>query len=222
MAFPRPLRDAGATRLSRSILVVALSLVGATARAGSEGASPPASQAPPKAPPAIPAPTPPEPTGFVSRHHLGAQLGGTGIAQVVYRYRALGPIHLEVGAGGMTHAADFSVGLLVGFPVAERWFPYAGLGVGALVQFGPKPAEDCDPAYPSCVRAEQGDTVNFAHARIGVGVALDAARRQLLSLDFGGWRGTYYASRTDAFGTRTVTSSHFLLPMAGLSYFLTL
>jgi len=84
-------------------------------------------QPPPPAPPSVAAPVqplrpprPPGPNGFERRHRVGGQLGGTGIVQIVYRYRVEGPVHLEVGAAGM-HGANLSAGAVVGAPFANRF-----------------------------------------------------------------------------------------------------
>ena len=179
-------------------------------------------QPPPPAPPSVAAPVqplrpprPPGPNGFERRHRVGGQLGGTGIVQIVYRYRVEGPVHLEVGAAGM-HGANLSAGAVVGAPFANRWFPYFGFGGGFMIGGGPS-NEGCDPGAATC--PHRSDSFPFLHARVGIGVGFGAARRNLLSLDVGGWYGKHYKSETDAAGLTTESSRMIALPMAGLSYF---
>ena len=144
---------------------------------------------------------------------MGLQFGGTGILQAVYRFRVAGPVHLEAGGLGI-HGANVSAGVVVGWPVANRWFPYAGFGGGFMFGGTPK----CDPTKVDCPD-ERDESFPFLHARVGVGVALGAARRSLLSFDVGGWYGTHYVSETDAAGAKTEWSKRVAMPMAGLSYF---
>jgi len=160
-------------------------------------------------------PRPPGPNGFDRRHRVGGQLGGTGIFQIVYRYRAAGSLHLEVGAAGI-HGANVSVGAVVGTPYANRWFPYLGFGGGFMFGGGP-PNEGCDPGAATC--PHKSDSFPFLHARVGIGVGFGATRRNLVSLDVGGWYGKHYKSETDAAGVTTESSEMIALPMAGLSYF---
>ncbi len=196
-------RSAGATAtiLSRSAAIVVATLaVAPTAHAE----------------PSVPAPPS---SGFERRHRVGGQVGGTGLLQAVYRYRAAGPLHLEVGGLAADHGANVSAGLLVGFPVANRWFPYAAFGGGLMGGFGPKPADGCDPKTTDCPIVTDRDTLAFLHLRAGIGVGLGARRRHLVSADAGGWWGTHAATRTDAAGVETHSSKGVLMPMAGLSYF---
>ncbi|HXT99646.1 MAG TPA: hypothetical protein VN903_01550 [Polyangia bacterium] len=158
---------------------------------------------------------PPGPNGFDRRHRVGGQLGGTGIFQIVYRYRAAGPVHLEIGAAGI-HGANLSAGAVVGGPFANRWFPYFGFGGGFMIGGGPS-NEGCDPGATTCPR--RSDSFPFLHARVGIGVGFGATRRNLLSLDVGGWYGRHDKSETDAAGHTTESSKMIALPMAGLSYF---
>src|SRR5262249_55418554 len=92
----------------------------------------------------------PSPSGFDRRHRVGVQIGGTGALQVVYRYRAAGPLHLEAGALAADHGGNLSAGFLLGAPVANRWFPYLGFGGGWLYAFGPKRPDGCDPMAMDC------------------------------------------------------------------------
>lgn len=165
------------------------------------------------------APSEPPPNGFTRRHRVGIQVGGTGIVQVAYRYRALGPVHLEAGFMGASHFGNVSAGVLVGVPLHDRWFAYAGLGGAVMATFGRKPAEGCDARTSECPSIDGSETLLYLHVRAGVGLALDAGQRHLLSLDVGGWRGTWYKSDADASGNKTESSGAITLPMAGLSYF---
>ncbi len=158
---------------------------------------------------------------FQGRHQVGGQVGGTGIFQFVYRFRALGPLHLEAGAFGADHGGNVSAGVLFGVPVVNRLFPYVGLGGGAMWAFGPTAADGCDPKTTACPTVTNSDTMLFLHLRAGIGVAFGTPRRHLLSIDVGGWRGHHIAERTDAAGIVTKTTTAVLTPMAGLSYLYT-
>jgi hypothetical protein len=162
---------------------------------------------------------PPSPDGFQRRRQLGAQIGGSGVLQAVYRYRAAGPLHLEVGALAADHGGNLSAGFVIGAPVANRWFPYLGFGGGWLFAFGPRTPDGCDAKTTDCPLVTDSDTYLVVHARAGIGVALGAARRHLLSVDAGAWWGVHHASRTDAAGVETRSSARVLRPMAGLAYF---
>jgi hypothetical protein len=161
----------------------------------------------------------PAPDSFEARHQIGGQVGGTGILQIVYRLRALGPLHLEAGAFGADHGGNVSAGLLVGVPIARRWFPYVGFGGGLMWAFGPKTADGCDPKTSMCPIVTDSDTLAFLYARVGLGVAFGAPRRHLISVDVGRWRGSHEAHRSDPAGVDMKTTTAVSTPMAGLSYF---
>lgn len=161
----------------------------------------------------------PAPDSFQARHQIGAQVGGTGIFQAVYRFRAFGPLHLEAGGFGAAHGGNFSAGLLVGVPVAKRWFPYVGFGGGMMWIFGPKPADGCDTKTTMCPTVTDSDSLGFLYTRVGLGVAFGNPRRHLLSVDVGGWRGSHDAHRSDPAGVDMKTTTAVSMPMAGLSYF---
>jgi|KBSMisStandDraft_5_1062788.scaffolds.fasta_scaffold381576_2 hypothetical protein len=184
---------------------------------------PPAAYAPP---PSWPSPSPspvapaaPAPRGFELRHRVGAQIGGTGVLQAVYRYRLAGPLHLEAGGAGADHGANLSAGILIGSPIANRWFPYVGFGGAAMWAFGPRTPDGCDAKTTACPLVTDSDSYLVAHARIGIGVALGPPRKHLLSIDAGGWWGVHHSSRTDVAGVETQSKSRVLTPMAGISYF---
>jgi hypothetical protein len=229
-----------ATLLSRSIAISIVALGGARARAQdaapppsppppypSEVAQPaPAYPPPPVYPPGVtqpipayppPPPPPPEPSGFERRHQVGAQIGGTGILQFLYRFRAGGPLHLEAGTFGAPHGLNASAGIVLGLPVANRWFPYLGFGGGFMGGGGPAPNGGCDPATTTCPE-KTADAFPFLHARVGIGVAFGATRRHLVSLDAGGWYGKDYERWNDTAGQTVRSSKTVALPMAGLSY----
>ena len=112
------------------------------------------------------------------------------------------------------HGANVSAGAVVGRPVGNRWFPYAGFGGGFMFGGTPK----CDATKTDCPN-ERDESLPFLHARVGVGLALGAARRSLVSLDVGGWYGMHYVRETDPAGGKTEWSKRIAMPMAGLSYF---
>ena len=200
--FPvlRPERSvATATRLSCALpLSLVLTCVGSIARA-TEPWSPPA--------------PPPWTLDLAqSRHQVGVQLGGSAVFQVVYRSPGLGPFHLEVGLAGLPEIGPVngSLGTLIAFPLANRWLPYLGLGAGTLA-ISNGTASD---------RAGTNDVFRYGSARIGLGVALGAQRRHLLSFDVGFWAGAHLVTHVDDAGNVTNVSSRFFIwPMFGLSYF---
>src|SRR5262249_42577446 len=128
------------TSLSRSIAILIAANAGSPARAQDAPAQayppPPAAYAPqdwqtapagPRLPPSSFGPPPaPPPSGFERRHQFGLQIGGTGLFQLAYRFRATPPIYFEFSTFGADHGGNASTGLVVGRPVANRWFPYAG------------------------------------------------------------------------------------------------
>jgi hypothetical protein len=153
--------------------------------------------------------------GHERRHRVGLQAGGSSVFQVVYRYRIVGPIHLDVGGLSVPHSpVNFSLGLIVARPTATRFFPYGGFGVGHA---GIERTSGCYPDETGC--PTRGDYLFYLYARAGVGMAFDSARRHTLGLDVGGWYGTHRSRYNDGAGTQTLPSSKAILwPMAGLSY----
>lgn len=149
------------------------------------------------------------------RHGFGLQIGGSGFLQLVYRYRAAGPLHLELGALGAPHGlANMSLGVVVGSPVGTRLFPYAGLG-GALAGVASESGPGC-PSSGSCLRSDE--VLRFFFARFGVGVAFGAERRHLVGLEVGAWLGLHTDTERRGFTTVTRRSERFLWPTAGLAY----
>ena len=160
-----------------------------------------------------------EPAEVNLRHQVGFQAGGSGFAQVVYRYRFLGPLHLDVGMLGAPPDAvlgNVSLGLVATFENRTRFVPYAASGFGAAF-VGHRP-KGCDPSTSDC--PDLGDGLAYGYGRAGVGLIVDAARRHLISLDVGVWYGRHDSTTEE--GTSTVTTrTRFLWPMAGLSYLYT-
>jgi hypothetical protein len=159
-------------------------------------------------------------SGLAARHRLGIQVGGSAIAQVAYRYRMIGPLHVDVGLGGLPHGIlNGSLGIVVGAPIDNRWFMYVGAGVGhAGVYWG-------DELYDSeCMAgcAKGSNELSFLYGRAGVAVAFGETRRHLLGLDVGGWYGSHRKREEDAAGMEMSSSRPIAWPMAGLSYFLAL
>ena len=176
----------------------------------------------PQVVPPLPAPRPPRPpgpTGFERRQHVGAQIGGTGVAQIVYRIRVAGPVHLEVGGLGI-HGANVSAGAVVGRPARQSMVPPTPVSVAGSCSAGtPKcDATKTDATKTDCPN-ERDESFAFLHARVGVGVALGASRRSLVSFDVGGWYGTHDVRETDSAGGKTEWSKRVAMPMAGVSYF---
>jgi len=198
------------TRVSRSAAVSLLVACAAAASARADAQE----QLPP---PAQPQPAP-EPQAWQRRHRVGVQVGGTGFLQMVYRYRLAGPVHLDAGLFGAPHGSNMSAGLVAMFPAGSRWFPYVGLGGGVAGAFGPKLDDSCDAAMTDCPLGKSSSMLTFVHARAGIGLAVDDARRNMRALDVGGWWRTIAARDTDAAGVETKTSRRILWPMAGLAY----
>lgn len=146
-----------------AILVVALALGPVAARAG----------------PAVDGAPPP-------RHQLGVLIGGSALLQVVYRLRALGPLHLEVGALGVTHGFNGSLSLLVEPLRGERWSGFAAAGVGFLSAFGTSPPTSCPPGELTCPEARETTLTGLVSVRFGA--AYRFARRHRVALDVGMWR----------------------------------
>ena len=155
---------------------------------------------------------------FDSRHQIGVQAGGSGFFLIDYRFRLLDPVYLDAGAFGLPPdpaTGNFSLGLVFAPRHATRLFPYVGFGVGFAFFEGL--ATGCDPSKSDC--ASVGDTLSYLYGRVGVGLALDAARRHTLGLDLGGWYGEHKATKADGTATPTTTTTTIRWPMAGLSYF---
>jgi hypothetical protein len=184
---------------------------------------PPAVRAPEVVQPLPPPPPPrpahrPGPALGERRHHVGGQIGGTGIIQIIYRLRVLGPIYLEGGGMGVTHGANFSTGIVIGASIADRWFPYVGFGGGVMFSGYPTPKTPCDSTMGTCPD-KYADDLSYLHARVGLGFGFGATRRQMISLDVGGWYGTHRESWNDTTVPVTRVSETIAMPMAGLSYF---
>jgi len=85
--------------------------------------------------------------------------------------------------------------------------------------FGRRKADGCDPKKTDCLTVDSSETLAFLHLRVGVGCAFGGTRRHLLSLDVGGWRGTWSKNEGDPAAHHTESSGRIRLPMVGLSYF---
>lgn len=151
-----------------------------------------------------------------TRHHwLGLAAGGSGYVQVVYRYRLLEPLALEVGSLGASHAINGSFGLLSEAPLSSRWAAHVGSGVG----FGALSGDVQDPSCPvdtkpdDCKLVHGSTSAFFAYFRAGPSLYLGRERRDALGLDVGAWVGTLSRSIDDV-----ETSRRLLWPMAGVFY----
>jgi hypothetical protein len=154
------------------------------------------------------------------RHQVGFQAGGSGFAQVVYRYRFVGPLSLDVGALGTPPDGvlmNVSLGLVAAHRNTTRFVPYAGLGVGLALAEGL--AKGCDPSTSDCPTV--GDSLSYGYGRLGIGLVVDSARRHTISLDLGAWYGRHRSMTAEGTSTTTTTTTTFLWPMAGLSYLYT-
>jgi hypothetical protein len=172
--------------------------------------------------PAAPAPPAQAESGFAARHRLGLQIGGSAVFQVAYRYRMMGPLHVDLGLAGLPHSpVNGSLGVVAGAPADNRWFLYVGVGVGhaGIERSGMIDGRGCY-GMPGCPNG--GDYLSFLYGRAGVAVALGATRRHLVGLDVGGWYGSHRKREEDAAGVETSWSRRIVWPMAGLSYFLAL
>ena len=119
---------------------------------------------------------------------------------------------------GVTHGANFSTGIVIGAPIADRWFPYVGFGAGVMFGGYPTPKMPCDPTMGTCP-VKYGDEFPYLHARVGLGFGFGATRRQMIALDVGGWYGTHTESWNDTENQIAHVSKTITMPMAGLSYF---
>lgn len=161
----------------------------------------------------------PVPDGMARRHQLGFQAGGSSVFQLDYRYRLLGPAHLDLGLLALPGPGPInaSLGLVVVLPTATRFFPVAGAGVGFAGITENRGGSACDEPMPGC--PSSGDDLAYVYVRAGGGMALDAARRHTLGLDIGAWWGRHGSTVGDGAGRETSSSRPILWPMAGLSYF---
>jgi hypothetical protein len=159
-------------------------------------------------------PDPDAPRSLTARHRFGVQVGGSGIFQVVYRLRALGPVHLDVGAFGAPHGIGGSGGLVADLIRRERWTLYVGGGIGAGAIIGSVPVDGCDASRTDCERMSSAFEAAYGHARAGVAIHFGARRRHSLGLDLGVWHGVH-RDREDG---EVTERDAFTIPMAGASY----
>jgi hypothetical protein len=206
-------------RALRCLWLLSSLCCGTAVRAGAETpavATPPAATPAPVAIPAAGAARAPE-----GRHQLGLQVGGSGVVQVAYRLRVVGPLHLDVGALGLPHSPfHATIGVLAAIPVSDRWRPYLGIGAGHAGLLGRSYPAGCMPDAPGCEATETFDYINYFSGRVGVGYALGADRRHTLGIDIGAWYGWRGESREAPDGSTSRTSRRFVWPMGGVSYFI--
>jgi hypothetical protein len=148
------------------------------------------------------------------RLYLGGQLGGSSYVQAIVRLRLVGPLLVDVGAGGFVlppggAGGCASVGGVIDVPVYRRWSLYGGGGVGAGSVFG----GDGGGAGTT--------STAYQYARVGVALRLGIDQLVQMGIDGGFWRGRIYQQddrydeATDAH-QHTESTRQFLWPMAGL------
>jgi hypothetical protein len=157
-----------------------------------------------------------------ARHSLGFQVGGSAVAQVVYRLRVFSHAYLEIGGAGAPEGAlNGSIGLLVAHSTGTRLFPYAGAGLGFAGQTGPD--AQTNAAGESCLDAPEcpwsGRGLAFFYVRAGVGLVLETTKHISLGLDIGTWIGEAWHRTDDGNGGKTFSSRRIVWPMAGLAGF---
>jgi hypothetical protein len=148
------------------------------------------------------------------RHEVGLQLGGTAYAQIAYRYRFWGPLHIEIGALGSHHVMNGSAGLLIKVALDSRWAVYAGSGGGFGWGGGPATDKSCDANTTDCPLTTSFGGTYFVHVRAGLALKLDASRRHAISIDGGFWTGTEW----ERGGGQPSYSRPIFWPMAGCAY----
>lgn len=139
------------------------------------------------------------------RGRFGLQVGGPNYAEMMLRYRLVGPLHVEGGFMIVPGPLMASAGLVLAQPVAGRLEVYAALGASGIAWFS---TDSCPEGSRGCVDA---DAALFATARAGLSIP---AGRGAITIDAGVWRGTArdYGS-PDVHGER-----HFTVPMVGVGY----
>jgi len=148
------------------------------------------------------------------RHFIAMELGGAAFVQGVYRFRALGPLHLEIGAFGAPHFLSGSLGTTLGTLIHQRWFPHLGVGVGAAG--GATPPDECAAGTSPC-SAGTTDTI-YRYARAGLGVAFGAERRHMIAIELAAWRGREEKTVTAIGGSMTSTSRSISWYLPGVAY----
>jgi len=158
---------------------------------------------------------PPEFFSPTRRLFIGVQAGGSGFVQFVGRVRALGPFHIEAGAFGGSHIMHASMGITLGTRFDERWFPYAGAGVGMGGSFSSP--SNCPAEQVGCQEDSRGQILTYGYARAGLGVAYGSGRRHLIAVDLALWRGRHEKTATTS-GVTTRQSRPITWVVPGLSY----
>jgi hypothetical protein len=82
----------------------------------------------------------------------------------------------------------------------------------------PTPKMGCDPTATKCPE-KFADEFKYLHARVGLGFAFGRPRRQLISVDVGGWYGKHSEGWNDTANNKIEAWETLLMPMAGVSYF---
>jgi hypothetical protein len=151
------------------------------------------------------------------RHFLGVQLGGSAYFQLVYRYRLVGALLLDVGGFffGPPVAMNGSAGLILDVPLARRWSAYAGAGGGAGMVIGEGTDPDCPESQPDCPVVAGHTATAQLYGRLGVAVRFGVELRDQVGVDGGVWYGTL---ENDDGGDAAPERRTFIWPMAGLSY----
>jgi hypothetical protein len=157
---------------------------------------------------------------------LGAQFGGSGIVQGVYRRRLYGPLFFDLGLLAVpAPVLHGSAGLVLELPTSSRWSIYTGGGGGFYAGLAgggegcPSGSENGDPeasdaaadSGDDCVTTSVGPTT-YLYGRVGIAVRLGPQLRDQIGIDAGFWSG---AERTVS-SNGAVARHPFLWPMAGL------
>jgi len=149
-----------------------------------------------------------------ARHQFGAELGGTGVFQLVYRLRLVGPVYLDTGAFAAPHGANISGGLLVELESFGRWAVHVGGGAGGAATFGAGMRTDCIQDAP-CADASE---IAYGYGRFGFDLKLGSARRHSIGFDVGLWRGIH----RERAGDTIIKREPLFIPMVGVGYLFSL
>jgi hypothetical protein len=165
-------------------------------------------------------PGPPRQRVATTRHAIGVQVGGSAFLQAMYRFRAWGPLHLEVGGAGLPHGlpSNMTLGTTLAFFRDERWFPYVGGGV-AVAGFDAINSQPCQVMNMPCDHEGRARVLRYLHVRAGLGIALGDRRCHSLAAELNVWGGQYLVRNRAATGAESRSSRSFVWPMPGVSYF---
>jgi hypothetical protein len=143
----------------------------------------------------------------------GVQLGGSGYAQVSFRWAFVKYLHLELGALliGPELVANGSAGLVAELPFQNGWAPYIGGGGGGSLLAGPGQQEECGKPKEECPVLHDHASTEFWYARAGLARYFTWVNQHRIGVDVGFWRGIWREGPPERHGS-------FLWPMAGLSY----